>query len=213
MSELRRTRDCEEDAGILHGRFRRRLPSPDEAAGLAATARAVSRAQQGDREALQYLYVRYAGNVYGYVASIVHDEHEAEDVTQQVFTKLIGSLSKYEQREAPFMAWILAVSRNVALDHVRRQRAVPCADVRELEPGASYADPVHASSIRDALADLPDEQREVVVLRHLVGLTPSEIACRMGRSESSVHGLHNRGRSAMRSSLRQLGAAPAVRAS
>jgi RNA polymerase sigma-70 factor, ECF subfamily len=213
MSELRRMPDCGQDAGVLHGRFRRQMPMADEGALPVATARAVSRAKRGDREALHYLYMRYAGNVYGYVASIVHDEHEAEDVTQQVFTKLIVILGKYEQRDAPFMAWILTVSRNVALDHMRRQRAVLCADVRELEPGASDSDPLHAFLIRDALAALPVDQREVVLLRHVAGLSPPEIACRTGRSEASVHGLHHRGRSALRTALRQVGAAPAVMAS
>ena len=213
MSELRRLPDCGEDAGVLHGRFRRQMPTVDEEALPAATARAVSRAKRGDREALRYLYVRYAGNVYGYVASIVRDEHDAEDVTQQVFTKLMVILPHYEQRDVPFIAWILTVARNVALDHMRRQRAVPCADVRELEPAGSEPDPLHAFVIRDALAGLPFEQREVVVLRHVAGLTPPEIASRTGRSESSVHGLHHRGRSALRASLRQAGAAPAVMAS
>lgn len=212
MSELRRMPDCEQDAGVLHGRFRRQMSIADEG-GPGSTALAVARAKRGDREALHYLYVRYAGNVYGYVASIVRDEHDAEDVTQQVFTKLMVSLAKYEQREAPFMAWILAVSRNVALDHMRRQRAVPCAEVRELEAATSEPDPLRAFTIRDALERLPVEQREVVLLRHVLGLTPGEIARLTGRSESSVHGLHHRGRSALRTSLRQVGVAPAVMAS
>jgi RNA polymerase sigma-70 factor, ECF subfamily len=213
MSELRRIPDCGQDAGVLHGRFRSQMSVADEGAGPGITALAVARAKRGDREALHYLYVRYAGNVYGYVASIVHDEHDAEDVTQQVFAKLLVILAKYEQREAPFIAWILAVSRNVALDHMRRQRAVPCAEVRELEAATSEPDALHAFSIRDALERLPVEQREVVLLRHVLGLTPGEIAHLTGRSESSVHGLHHRGRSALRTSLRQVGVAPAVMAS
>jgi RNA polymerase sigma-70 factor, ECF subfamily len=213
MSELRRMPVCEQDVGVLHGRFRRQMATVDDGTGPVTTALAVSRAKLGDREALHYLYSRYAGNVYGYVASIVRDEHDAEDVTQQVFTKLMVTLAQYEQRDTPFMAWILTVSRNVALDHIRRQRAIPCAEVGEPEPTASDADPLHAFLIRDALAELPAEQREVVLLRHIVGLTPPEIACRTGRSESSVHGLHHRGRSALRTALRQVGAAPAVMAS
>jgi len=212
MSQLRRIPRCDQDPGIHQGRFRQQMPAADEGAASDAITRAVSLAKLGDREAMHYLYARYAGNVYGYVASIVRDEHEAEDVTQQVFAKLMVVLASYEQRETPFMAWILAVSRNVALDHLRRQRALPCADVRELEPGCD-ADPLYALSIRNALAGLPVEQREVVLLRHIFGLTPGEIAGLTGRSESSVHGLHHRGRSALRTSLRQLGIVPAVTAS
>jgi RNA polymerase sigma-70 factor, ECF subfamily len=57
------------------------------------------------------------------------------------------------------------------------------------------------SAVRDALATLPDEQRQVVFLRHVVGLTPGEIASRMGRTESSIHGLHHRGRRALQREL------------
>jgi RNA polymerase sigma-70 factor, ECF subfamily len=178
-----------------------------------AVARVVARAQVGDREALGHLYLRYAGNVYGYVSSIVCDEDEAQDVTQQVFAKLLVSLARYEQREAPFLAWVLAVSRNVALDHLRRRRAIPCAEVRELDRAPRPADPLDAVVVRDALAELPPEQREVVFLRHVVGLSPGEIAGRMGRSEASVHGLHHRGRAALRATLGRLEAAPAVMAS
>ena len=82
-------------------------------------AQAVARAKAGDQEAFRFLYLRYADNVYGYVRSIVRDDFEAEDVTQHVFTKLITTLPKYEQREVPFAAWILRVARNVAVDHMR----------------------------------------------------------------------------------------------
>jgi RNA polymerase sigma-70 factor (ECF subfamily) len=64
--------------------------------------------------------------------------------------------------------------------------------------------------LRDALATLPDEQRSVVVLRHVVGLTPSEIASAMGRTESSVHGLHHRGRRALQAELLRRDSAPST---
>ena len=73
-------------AGVLTGRFRRASRLVDDEAGTRAVAQAVVRAKQGDREALRFLYVHYADHVYGYVASIVRDEFEAEDVTQHVFT-------------------------------------------------------------------------------------------------------------------------------
>jgi RNA polymerase sigma-70 factor, ECF subfamily len=170
---------------------------------------AVKRAKEGDREALGFLYVRYADNIYGYVRSIVHDPHEAEDVTQQVFAKLIHVIGKYEERDVPFFAWMLRVSRNLAVDHLRRQRLVPVEEVRTTD--GRYEDPASGQRIADlqeALAELPKDQREVLVLRHLGGLSPAEIAARTGRSEGSVHGLHHRGRRALKVSLTSRGAAP-----
>jgi RNA polymerase sigma-70 factor (ECF subfamily) len=202
-----------EVAGVVQGRFRRRPADADENDDREALDRVVERAQLGDRDALAYLYLRYAGNVYGFVAGIVRDEHEAEDITQQVFAGLVVMLVKYERRESPFVAWLLAVARNVALAHLRRQRPIPCDQVYGADLACPAADPLDAVSIRDALADLPRDQRQVVVMRHVVGLTPGEIAGRLGRTESSINSLHHRGRGTMRASLRRLGATPAVMAS
>ncbi len=94
-------------------------PPDPELVCTALVSRAVKRAQAGDRQALGFLYARYADNVYGYVRSIVHDHHEAEDITQHVFAKLIGVIGSYEQRDVPFSTWILRVARNVTIDHIR----------------------------------------------------------------------------------------------
>jgi RNA polymerase sigma-70 factor, ECF subfamily len=181
-------------------------------------SQAVRRAQQGDRQALGFLYTRYADNVYGYVRSIVHDEHAAEDITQQVFTKLIGVIGSYEERDVPFFAWILRVSRNVAVDHLRRrQRAIPVEEVRAVD---ASADASHGGGVehgkrmddlREALAMLPADQREVLVLRHFAGLSPREIAERTKRTVGSVHGLHHRGRQTLTAELADRGLAPSTR--
>src|SRR6201996_5453656 len=96
-----------------------------------AIARAVARAQSGDSEAIRFLYMRYKNNVYGYVLSMLRDQHEAEDVTQQVFLKLISVIHKYEPRGVPFTSWMLRVARNVAVDHLRQRRSLPCEEVYE----------------------------------------------------------------------------------
>jgi len=177
-------------------------------------SRAVRNAQEGDRAALGFLYARYADDVCGYVRSIVRDQHEAEDITQQVFAKLIQVIGKYEERDVPFFAWILRVSRNVAVDHLRRQRAIPVEEVRGPdgeEHGSTRRELTR--DLREALAQLPHDQREVLVLRHIAGLSPTEIALRTGRTEGSVHGLHHRGRRALKAELTSRGAAPATVAS
>ena len=180
-------------------------------ASLRLVAQAVARAKEGDREAVRFLYLQYADNVYGYVRSIVRDDFEAEDVTQQVFAKLMTAIGKYQERDVSFSAWIMRVARNVAVDHLRRRRAIPCEEVRELQPGAEEdASRSRSMMLRDALAALPEEQREVIVLRHLVGLSPGEIAGRLGRTEPSIHGLHHRGRGALRTALAEMQCGPTV---
>ena len=177
---------------------------------LQKTRLAVARAKEGDDEALRFLYVSYSHNIYGYVRSIVRNDHEAEDVTQHVFAKLMTTIHKYDDRGIPFFAWLVRMARNVAIDHLRSNRLIPTENV--LDPTTSTgADLDRTETVRAALAALPEEQREVVVLRHVVGLTPGEIADRMGRTESAIHGLHHRGRRALQRELTQLDSTPATR--
>jgi RNA polymerase sigma-70 factor (ECF subfamily) len=169
--------------------------------------RLVAAAQAGDREAMHALYVAFAPGLRAYLAPVV-GRHDAEDVTQQVFAKLMDELRHYRPGPAPFSSWLLRVARNLGIDHLRRSRMVPCAEVRPRDAAADDAGRACAESLREALAGLPPAQRKVLLLRHLVGLSADEIAASLGRSVRSVHCLHNRGRSAARTALDGLGAGP-----
>jgi RNA polymerase sigma-70 factor (ECF subfamily) len=170
--------------------------------------RAIAATKAGDMAALHFLYVRYADDVRGYVQSIVREPHDAEDITQNVFAKLTKAIHKYEQREVPFAAWILRVARNAALDHLRSRRLVPFDEVRTTDEGYEQVGFERSQSLRQALERVPEEQREVLVLRHVAGLAPGEIAERLHKSEGSIHGLHHRGRRALRAALIELEAGP-----
>ena len=190
--------------------FRSRAALDESPETKSKTRLAVARAKEGDQEALRFLYVSYSNNIYGYVRSIVRDDHDAEDVTQHIFAKLMTSIIKYDDRGVPFFAWLLRLARNVAIDHLRANRVTPTENV--LDPHeTSGVDLDQAETVRAALATLPDEQRQVVVMRHVIGLTPGEIADRMGRSEGSIHGLHHRGRRALQRELERLDSTPFTR--
>jgi RNA polymerase sigma-70 factor (ECF subfamily) len=176
-----------------------------------AIARAVARAKSGDMDAIRFLYLRYRNNVYGYVLSILRDAHEAEDATQTVFIKLISVIHKYEPRQAPFTSWLFRVARNVAIDSLRQRRPVPCEEVIESSRPADDSSHDRRWGLQQALETLPEDQREVVVLRHLAGLSPGEIADRMDRTEASIHGLHHRARVALRRELIRAECAPTTR--
>lgn len=176
----------------------------------ALTRAAVERARAGDADGLHFLYVRFVDDVKRYVTSIVKDHHDAEDITQNVFAKLMTAIHRYERRKVPFDAWLMRVARNAALDHLRAKRSFPTEEVRVDDKGDSEIDLGRGSALRQALEELPPEQREVLVLRHVVGLSPVEIADTLDKSESSIHGLHHRGRRSLRHRLEDLGAAPVV---
>lgn len=171
---------------------------------------AVARAQAGDDEGLHFLYVRYAPDVQRFVNSLVKDHHEAEDITQNIFAKLMTAINKYEPREVPFVAWIMRVARNAALDHLRARRAIPAEEVRIADSGQAQVSLDRGQDLRIALESLPEDQREVLILRHIAGLSPIEIAATLKKSESSVHGLHHRGRRTLKAKLNEMGAAPVV---
>lgn len=171
-------------------------------------AQAIARAQDQDVEALHFLYVRYADSVRGYVDSIVHDTYEAEDITQSLFVGLLAKIQRYQARDVPFAAWLLRVARNAALDHLRRRKAIPFEEVRTADDGDGELAFDRYEALTEALDRLPLDQREVLILRHVVGLSPGEIATRLAKTESSIHGLHHRGRTALKAALREFEAGP-----
>jgi RNA polymerase sigma-70 factor (ECF subfamily) len=176
--------------------------------GERLVALAVARAKKGDASALQVLYIRYARDVHRYVNSIVGGYHEAEDITQGVFLRLMRVIGSYEQRDVPFAAWLRRVARNAALANLRSKRTTP---VHEVHIGEESREELRSERVRDlrqALEYLPYEQREVLILRHLAGLSPREIAHILDKTEAAIHGLHHRARSTFKAAFHELEAMP-----
>ena len=196
-----------------NGRSGNRFPSNNEFLHRSDGARlkaAVDGAKAGDSDAMRYLYVHHAGAVHRYVRGIVRDDYEAEDITQAVFTKLFKTIEKYEIRDVPFGAWIRRVARNLAVDEMRRRRRVGWGEFEPPEAPSDEGASERFRSLLEALRGLPHDQRRVILLRHMCGLAPSEIAQQLGRSESSVHGLHHRARGTLCRALTDLEATPAT---
>lgn len=186
-----------------------RSPQCAEIAAM-SLRRTVRRAQAGDSAAFHRIYQLYAPMVHTAAMRVVRDPHEAEDVTQQVFAKLMTCIGQYQERSQPFAHWLARVSRNAAVDHVRRRRPVPVEDAGVLLEAPPTATPEVLDSLKAALRTLPEDQRRVLLMRHLVGLSPDEIAAETGRTTASVNGLHFRARRQLRQELSGLGLAPAT---
>ena len=189
--------------------LRRRFQRPVQSADDCLETRAIARAKLGDWDAIHYLYVRYHADVRAYVLSIVGDHHDAEDITQSLFARLTRAIRKYEPRDVAFIGWLLRVARNAALDHLRAKRQIPVEGVRLDQDENAQADFDRSRLLRDAFGQLPKDQRTVLMLRHIAGLSPPEIAQRLNKSEGSIHGLHHRGRKALQKTIRQMELAPA----
>lgn len=152
-----------------------------------ATAQTVAMAKSGERDAIRSLYLSYKDAVYRYVLSMVRDQHEAEDVTQHVFLKLMCVIDSYEPCQAPFTSWLLRVARIVAVDHLRGQPFAPWAEVHALQR-VEVSARTGRRRLERALEVLSEQHRDggVVALRHLVGLTPVDGDCApMARAAAS----------------------------
>lgn len=154
----------------------------------------------GDREAAQLLTARLAPRVLGYAARMLGgDRAEAEDVTQEAMLRLWKIAPDWRQGEAKVTTWLFRVASNLCTDRLRKRRNVDIDSVAEPEddaPGAvaSLMEADRARALDGALAQLPDRQREAVVLRHLEGLTNPEIADAMEISVEAVESLTARGK-------------------
>src|SRR5256886_775021 len=82
----------------------------------------VARGQQGDRDALEELYLIHFDRIYSYLHISVGNRHDAEDLTTQTFLKMLEKIGTFKWRAAPFSAWLFRIAHNLAMDHFRAQR-------------------------------------------------------------------------------------------
>ena len=144
--------------------------------------RLVAEAKGGNPEAFGQIFDAYVGPIYRFIASRVNRPSDAEDLTQLVFVKALEALPRYEARGIPFGGWLFRLARNAIIDQIRTRRdhlslvdAVTRA-TDEAGPEAKAALQDDLDRVGAALADLTDDQREVIELRFFAGLTVLETA-------------------------------------
>ncbi len=169
--------------------------------------RLVAEAQAGDREAFGRIFDAYAVPIHRFIASRVNSPSDAEDLTQLVFVKALEALPRYEARGIPFGGWLFRLARNAIIDQIRTRRdhlSLVTAVTRETEdagPEAMAALQDDLQRVARAMQDLTDDQREVIELRFLAGLSVLEAAVAMGRQEGTIRGLQFRAIGSLRRSL------------
>src|ERR671919_96632 len=95
----------------------------------------VERAQAGERDALEELYLLHFDRIYSYLHVTVGNRHDAEDLTTQTFLKMLEAIGRFRWQSAPFSAWLFRIAHNLAMDHFRaRRRWQPEEEVPE-QPG------------------------------------------------------------------------------
>jgi len=167
----------------------------------------VSRAKGGDVEAFDALYGLFGDRVYRYALVRLRHPADAQDLAQVVFLKVIEALPSFQDRGAPFSAWLFRIARNAVIDVERGRRPASTLDAlaeqRDTRPGPSQLAEIEADreAVRAALDDLTPEQREVVMLRFFAGLTSTEIAAVMGKRDGTVRALQFRALATLRRRL------------
>ena len=156
----------------------------------------------GDPLAARLLTLRLAPLVQRYAARLLGDRTEAEDVAQEAMLRLWRIAPDWRQGEARVTTWLYRVVTNLCTDRLRRARPKALDEVAEPEdvaPGATarMIEADRVAALEQALAQLPDRQRQAVVLRHLEGLSNPEIAEAMDIGVEAVESLVARGKRAL----------------
>ncbi len=154
----------------------------------------IRRYQDGEEEAIAELLGRYKKRVYTYILNVVRNREVAEDIFQETFFKVIRTLKKKQYNgEGKFIQWVVRIAHNLSIDYFRQNgristiskivrpdgKVVDVFDVIKIEDG-SHEDTMIKSQIRKDIRKLvdhlPQEQKEVVILRHYYDMSFKEIA-------------------------------------
>ena len=169
--------------------------------------RAVAR---GDETALAAIYDRYRPILFGLILRILHDRQEAEDVLQEAFLQVWRRARDFDESRGRAFTWLVTIARSRALDRLRALGSrTRLADEVAQAPHDNVADAAEdavkseqGTIVRQALAELPDEQRRALFLAYFEGLTQTEIAARLGDPLGTVKTRMRSGLTRLRELLR-----------
>ena len=173
----------------------------------------VEHAKAGDPEALGWLYERYFDRIYKYIYLKIGDATDAEDLTEQVFLKMIEAIHTFQWQGTTFAAWLYRIAHNQVVDTLRQRSRrpqtplEPVADVIPYEKDDPYQMAERsdaAAHLMEAIENLTELQAQVVTMKFGLGLTNGEVAEILDRTEGAVKALQY-------SALQNLGKAMALK--
>ena len=166
----------------------------------------IQRAGNGDPAALSELYDQYVNKIYAYIYRRVGQADLAEDLTAQVFMRMLEAVRSGQAWRSSFSGWLYRIAHNLVIDHYRRRQRATFIEFDDAPPlKASSGDPVRSAEslsdserLRAALSQLTDEQSQVITLRFLDECSIAEAATLMNKTEGAIKALQYRAVIALR---------------
>jgi RNA polymerase sigma-70 factor (ECF subfamily) len=170
----------------------------------------VEQAQQGNRQALEELYLIHFDRIYSYLHMSVGNKHDAEDLTTQTFLKMLESINRFRWQSAPFSAWLFRIAHNLAMDHFRaRRRWQPEENVPEPpgseEPSAEFEamQSIGRQSMMELIEKLSPEQQQVLTLKFVFNFANGDVATILEKTEGAIKSLQHRALASLQKQIAQ----------
>jgi RNA polymerase sigma-70 factor (ECF subfamily) len=163
-----------------------------------ADSNLIHRARQGDPDAIAALYRHHVDAIHRYIGYRVSDTAAAEDLTADVFLRMVEGLPRYHQNGAPFEAWLYRIAAARVADYYRRRKRRPQESLTETEPDRAelpegrLQNEEEQSALRTALRLLSAEQQDVLLLRFVERKSHAEVAALLGKSVSAIKSTQHR---------------------
>jgi RNA polymerase sigma-70 factor (ECF subfamily) len=159
----------------------------------------IARARAGEEAALIELYEWYKPRVYRFLYYRLRDKHAAEDLTTEVFLRMLQNLPSFQFQGTPFQAWLFQIARNLVVDDFRKQSIRnhdpldEALEANEAPPEEITQGRMLKAGLQDALLELTAGQLDVITLRFIAGQSIADVAQALDKSESAVKSLQARG--------------------
>jgi RNA polymerase sigma-70 factor (ECF subfamily) len=166
---------------------------------------------RSDRKAFGDLYELHVDRIYNYLYYRTGNQHDAEDLTARVFFRAIQHVSHYQDRGAPFAAWLFSIARNMLANWYRdsgRMKLVPLevagGQEGEVGPELTFQLGQDKEALLAAIRNLPPDRQDLLILKFVERMSNAEIGLLMGRSEGAIKSLYHRTLVSLRASLSQV---------
>jgi RNA polymerase sigma-70 factor (ECF subfamily) len=172
--------------------------------------RLIARAQDGDEEAVTLLYERYVDSIYAYIHYRVESAEAAEDLTSEVFLRMVRSLRAYRDRGLPFRAWLFRIASNLITDHYRHKNNHPVLPIHDYyesddpNPVEQVIDNQEQLDMQLALKTLPEQYQDLLILHFVEDLSYEEIVTIMNKSSAALRAMQYRALKSLAQQLEKL---------